>query len=253
MEPSSHSADPSSEKPAIVFKRPSSRVKGNLSKRRRVADESDESSGDDGPEQNTSLARKSHNRGIVASSSAEKQSKELFATAAQADRHNLLADTDYATKQSALLENEGKKLGPKRSANVRYTTTTDFAADVCKDFKITGYCGFGDGCRFAHDRSNVKQGWQLDREWETITKGRKNMGGTVVAAADRSLVEEGNSDENEDSSSARIPPKCMLCDDEYKSPVLTKCGHIFCEQCALKSGVFNSASNLVKKSLKKED
>lgn len=28
--------------------------------------------------------------------------------------------------------------------------------------------------------------------------------------------------------------KCILCDEEYKSPVATKCRHIFCEQCALR-------------------
>ncbi len=28
-----------------------------------------------------------------------------------------------------------------------------------------GYCGFGDSCKFLHDRSDYKHGWQLEREW----------------------------------------------------------------------------------------
>ncbi|KAL7954374.1 hypothetical protein V8C34DRAFT_317336 [Trichoderma compactum] len=200
---------------------------GNLSKRRRVAHESDQSSEeDDGPEQDSRLTRKLDPKGIVSSSSNDrtasnhKTSKESFATTAQADRHNPLTDADDAAKQSTLPDDENKKLGPKRSANVRYTTVTDYATDVCKDYKITGFCGFGDGCRYAHDRANVKQGRQLDREWETIAKGRLNIGGT-------------------------------------KTPGSTKCGHIFYATCgtcgSATNGVFNSASRLVKRLATKDD
>ncbi|KAL6807463.1 hypothetical protein GGI42DRAFT_320817 [Trichoderma sp. SZMC 28013] len=270
MEVSSNPAKSPNDNPVILFKRAPSRLKGNLSKRRRVvAHESDQSSEeDDGPEQDSRLTRKLHPKGIVSSSSNDRTSpndqtsKEPSITTAQADRHNPLTDTNDATKQSTLPDDEKKKFGPKRSANVRYTTVTDYATDVCKDYKITGFCGFGDGCRYAHDRANVKQGWQLDREWETITKGRRNIGGTVVAAANRSAVDEENASEDDESPSMDIPRTCGLCDGEYKSPVSTKCGHVFCEECALKryrkdptcgtcgsatNGVFNSASRLVKR------
>lgn len=53
---------------------------------------------------------------------------------------------------------------------------------------------------------DIKQDWQLDRGWEAVTKGRKktDMSGTIVAAADRSLVEGRNSDdENENSLSPK--------------------------------------------------
>ena len=33
-----------------------------------------------------------------------------------------------------------------------------------KDYKETGFCGFGDSCKFIHDRSDYKMGWQIERE-----------------------------------------------------------------------------------------
>ena len=49
---------------------------------------------------------------------------------------------------------------------------------------------FGDSCKFLHDRGDYKQGWQLDREWENVTKGKKNLGGTMVASANRNKAED---------------------------------------------------------------
>lgn len=38
-----------------------------------------------------------------------------------------------------------RTVGPiKAPTNIRTITVTDFAPDVCKDYKQTGYCGFGD-------------------------------------------------------------------------------------------------------------
>lgn len=54
--------------------------------------------------------------------------------------------------------------GPLRaSTNVRMTVRVDYQPDICKDYKETGYCGFGDACKFMHDRGDYKQGWELDR------------------------------------------------------------------------------------------
>ncbi len=56
-----------------------------------------------------------------------------------------------------------------------------------------------------------------------------------------------------------IPFVCIICKESYKSPILTICGHYFCEPCALKryrrdpsctacgagtNGLFNSAKRL---------
>jgi len=56
------------------------------------------------------------------------------------------------------------RVGPQKSSStIRTVTVLDYQPDVCKDYKETGYCGFGDTCKFLHDRGNYLQGWQLDR------------------------------------------------------------------------------------------
>lgn len=121
-------------------------------------------------------------------------------------------------------------------------------------------CGFGDNCKFLHDRSDYKQGWQLDKEWETVTKG-KSVKGTIVASADKSKVARDDEDDDEWAMLESIPFACIICQGPYKAPVVTRCGHYFCEPCALKryrkdptcaacgagtNGVFNSAKKLQK-------
>ena len=46
---------------------------------------------------------------------------------------------------------------------MRQTAIFDYKPDICKDYKETGYCGYGDSCKFIHDRSDYKSGWELDR------------------------------------------------------------------------------------------
>jgi RING finger protein 113A len=149
--------------------------------------------------------------------------------------------------------------GPmKSSTNVRTITVTDYAPDVCKDYKTTGFCGFGDSCKFLHAREDYKQGWALDRDWEVDTKGKK-LKGTVVSSANK-----GGDGDDADPDAAlleKIPFACIICKEPYKHPVVTSCGHYYCEKCALAryrknpacaacgagtNGVFNVAKNLQK-------
>lgn len=119
---------------------------------------------------------------------------------------------------------EAKRVGPvKAPTNVRAITVTDFAPDVCKDYKQTGFCGFGDSCKFLHAREDYKQGWQLDKEWEKAGKSGKKDG---AAAEDADLDDEAK-------MLKEIPFKCIICKGDYKMPVVTKCGHYFCEKCAM--------------------
>ncbi|RMZ83816.1 hypothetical protein DV738_g1029, partial [Chaetothyriales sp. CBS 135597] len=162
---------------------------------------------------------------------------------------------------------DGKVVGPlKTSSNVRTITVTDFAPDVCKDYKQTGFCGFGDSCKFLHAREDYAQGWQLDREWEISGKDKK-PGGKVVASANRGG--SGAADTNDDEALYEsIPFVCIICKENYKYPIVTKCGHYFCEACALKrykkdpscaacgagtGGVFNVAKKLNKLLEKKRE
>ncbi|KAI9163532.1 Pre-mRNA-splicing factor [Paramyrothecium foliicola] len=162
-----------------------------------------------------------------------------------------------------------RTVGPvKAPSNIRTITVTDFAPDVCKDYKTTGFCGFGDNCKYLHAREDYKQGWQLDREWESVSKSRKNHGGTVVASANRESGNNGEAEDEEDAMLENIPFACIICQQSYREPVVTRCGHYFCEPCALKryrkdptcaacgsgtNGVFNSAKKLKKLLEKKRE
>lgn len=118
-----------------------------------------------------------------------------------------------------------RQVGPvKAPTNIRTITVTDFAPDVCKDYKQTGFCGFGDSCKFLHAREDYKQGWQLDKEWEKAGKTSKSSNN----------AKEGQEDmDDEEKMLESIPFACIICKGPYKTPVVTKCGHYFCERCAM--------------------
>ncbi|XP_052873672.1 E3 ubiquitin-protein ligase RNF113A-like [Anopheles cruzii] len=141
--------------------------------------------------------------------------------------------------------------GPIRApANIRSTVRWDYQPDICKDYKETGYCGFGDSCKFLHDRSDYKHGWQLEQEGPTGT-------GNTYAADDSDGDDtkyEIHSDEED------LPFKCFICRESFVDPIITKCKHYFCERCALTqykkssrcaicgvqtNGVFNPAKELI--------
>jgi len=152
--------------------------------------------------------------------------------------------------------------GPLRaSANVRTSILVDYQPDVCKDYKETGYCGYGDACKFLHDRGDYKAGWELDREWNQKQKELKEK----ALAKWNPDGEGGDSEEEEDGEDDELPFACFICRrpwEECQDPVVTKCKHYFCEQCALQhnaksgrcftceqptGGIFNVALDILKR------
>merc|ERR1712137_982068 len=110
--------------------------------------------------------------------------------------------------------------GPKQaSGNIRITCRFDYQPDICKDWKETGYCGYGDSCKFLHDRGDYKTGWQLDKEWDEKQKGAQD---------------EENYEINEDEEEDLLPFACYLCREPFVDPVKTSCNHYYCEKCILK-------------------
>ncbi|KAL3536717.1 hypothetical protein ACH5RR_000083 [Cinchona calisaya] len=155
-------------------------------------------------------------------------------------------------------EKAGGAHGPLRaSAHIRVSARFDYQPDICKDYKETGYCGYGDSCKFMHDRGDYKPGWQLEREWDEAEKVRKRNLALGLQDEDEGAAEK--SDEDDDDS---LPFACFICRQPFVDPVMTKCKHYFCEHCALKHhaknkkcfvcnqptlGIFNTAFELRKK------
>uniref|UniRef100_A0A1I7XSW5 RING-type domain-containing protein n=1 Tax=Heterorhabditis bacteriophora TaxID=37862 RepID=A0A1I7XSW5_HETBA len=75
---------------------------------------------------------------------------------------------------------------------LRQTVRWDFAPDICKDYKETGFCTFG---------------------------------GNITDDTLQSFEIHNDGDE--------IPEICYTCGNEFTDPVITRCGHYFCELCAL--------------------
>lgn len=120
--------------------------------------------------------------------------------------------------------------GPIRAAaHVRVTARFDYQPDICKDYKDTGFCGFGDTCIYLHDRTDTLSGWQIEQQWEEEQKHKKAqqekelesfMSGKKTTEA-TSIPDDG------------LPFACHLCRERFKDPVVTNCGHYFCERCIM--------------------
>ncbi|CCG81897.1 putative CCCH and RING finger protein [Taphrina deformans PYCC 5710] len=158
-----------------------------------------------------------------------KNTNDATREAADIDGRNSAAIQGKNQQESGLLDEPPhskpmkimSKKGPIRApANVRAISVIDYQPDVCKDYKQTGFCGFGDTCKFLHDRGDFKQGWQLDKDWETVVKSKNGPQDS------KKLV-------NSELDLTEIPFKCVICKQDYKSPIITKCGHYFCESCAI--------------------
>lgn len=141
------------------------------------------------------------------------------------------------------------KYGPIKGGpdNVRTITVVDYQPDVCKDYKDTGFCGFGDTCKFLHDRSDYMHGWQLD---------------------DAFAGSRGKGTQQEEEEEEEVPFACLICRQPFTDPIVTKCQHYFCSGCAIKrfaktpkcfacgaptSGIFNKAAKIIERMKAKQE
>lgn len=175
--------------------------------------------------------------------------------------------TQYIEKRESTLGNKAN-IGPVRaSSNIRVTCRFDYQPDICKDYKQTGYCGYGDSCIFLHDRGDYKAGWQIDKEWEAEQRKLREarLNGELNSDDDNEDVERGGKSKKQKKE--ELPFACLICRKEFRNPVVTKCGHYFCEACAMKrfkttpkchacgantNGIFNVAKDLMAKIKERE-
>lgn len=116
-------------------------------------------------------------------------------------------------------------------SNIRTSVRWDYAPDICKDYKETGFCGFGDNCKFLHDRSDYKSGWQIDKELE---EQKRNQ--AAVVADDHAFEIESEMAGQDDGE---LPFACFICRQPFNRPVVTRCKHYFCEKYVTTSTVQN--------------
>mmetsp|Transcript_190 Transcript_190/g.237 ORF Transcript_190/g.237 Transcript_190/m.237 type:complete len:468 (-) Transcript_190:75-1478(-) len=169
---------------------------------------------------------------------------------------------NYIAKDEASIgnnKNTGTQ-GPIRApAFFRATCRFDYQPDICKDYKDTGFCGFGDSCKFMHDRGNYKTGYQMEKEWDDKQAERKRL---ISMGVDPDAEDEGKGDDEfAVNTGPDMPFACFICRGPFKDPIQTVCHHYFCQNCAVKqfrnegpncpictkntAGIFNNARKLV--------
>ncbi len=126
------------------------------------------------------------------------------------------------------------RLGPKRAAAETVSTCRfDYAPDICKDYNETGFCGFGDSCKFLHDRGDYKAGWQMDNEWEA-SLGRAEGAQRAASDPNEFLILADDAVQAPSGVPESASNICTICKKELTAPiVMTRCRHKFCQACAL--------------------
>lgn len=162
--------------------------------------------------------------------------------------------------------------GPiKVTTSIRTTARFDYQPDICKDYKETGFCGFGDTCIYLHDRGDTMTGWQLEKQWEEEQQKKKEkQERDIQGFVDKETGGGGGTADDTDGKQAALmtddglPYACHLCRNHFTNPVVTSCGHFFCEGCIMNRvrsesttacpicskdthGVFNQPTKLINK------
>ena len=238
-----------------------------------VGDHAEEYDGEDAKESNLIDVKASSS-----SSSTNGQTREtegsMIATTFESSRNAMpqsyAGDANNASRQEIEVNKGGGVIGPQKAPEfVRMTCRFDYQPDICKDYKETGFCGYGDNCKFMHDRGDYKSGWQLEREWDEAQARKKKRLEESLKGFDFEVGEnnqnDGEDDEEEENweidLDEELPFACLICRGEFEDPVVTLCGHYFCSKCAIARhqkhpkcaacakqtmGVFNVAQKIIK-------
>lgn len=103
----------------------------------------------------------------------------------------------------------------------------DYEPLLCKEFKLKGYCGYGDTCKFIHSRDDYINDKKLVRKhW------KKSLEDEAKNHNDKELKDE--------IDTVSIADKCLLCDKQFETIddqkfVQLQCKHVFCKKCFLNS------------------
>ncbi|ORZ33568.1 hypothetical protein BCR44DRAFT_1514722 [Catenaria anguillulae PL171] len=160
---------------------------------------------------------------LVASSKSSRPSKPdlkvTYASSTSASSSSSSSSTFAADAATRTMDIDGPTRPNPTNSNSRIGP---------QHYKQTGFCGYGDSCKFLHDRGDYKSGWQLDKDWDANQQARREAERVALLNADAEEVQEEKVDEVDE-----LPFACFICRGEFKRPVVTKCGHYFCEACVV--------------------
>jgi RING finger protein 113A len=167
-------------------------------------------------------------------------------------------------------------LGPIRApTNIRASNVIDYQPDICKDYFETGYCGWGDSCKFLHMREKFTAGWKQELDWKAQEQKREAaLASGLRVDADGRILQDQEAPEGAGAAKGAeegdLPFACFVCrvpfDEKWaqvrSAPVVTQCNHYVCEHCALRRykkdptcavcgkethGVFNRGSRVIQR------
>lgn len=69
---------------------------------------------------------------------------------------------------------------------------------------------FLDSCKFLHDRTDYKHGWEMERDYATNRLKEDDPNKYVISS------------DEEDDDEQQFPFKCFICRESFKNPVVTK-------------------------------
>ena len=140
-------------------------------------------------------------------------------------------------------------LGPMKVDNtIRAISQIDYSRGICKDYKLTGVCGYGDGCIFLHDRTEYKSSYEIDQEIKKKEAKRLFLLKKEISLDDQESKLKNTSDSLKQKEEYDLI--CPICNKTYKNSVITICQHVFCESCALQHYETSKICYICKKELK---
>jgi len=196
------------------------------------------STGEGGSSNITTMGGKSRVMHQFEASSSEQVSAAELATSTAQHHPEAKEEEEHAGKgEDGIFRDKTRNkflAGPlKASAFVRTTCRFDYQPDICKDYKDTGFCGFGDTCIYLHDRGDTMSGWQLEKEWEDKKKAEQAKKEKEMDAFANGTSASGGDSDSKVMEEDGLPFACHICREAFTDPVITPCGHYFCEKCIM--------------------